>query len=145
MIEIEKQGRRYWHYGEEFTAISWIYFKKIYLIQTYNQLASEEQLIELELFHGVLEQLEEEERALILEKYFTKASMASSLDKEYISITYELINTFRYKPISDIPHSKDFNVSVGKYSKMVDKTLQKFIRKLVELKIERAKREKEDN
>ena len=145
MIEIEKKGRRYWHYGEEFTAISWIYFKKIYLIQTYTNLASKEQLIALELFHGVLEQLEEEERALILEKYFTKASMASSLDKEYTSITYELINTFRYKPISDIPHSKDFNVSVGKYSKMVDKTLQKFIRKLVELKIERAKREKEDN
>ena len=119
--------------------------KKIYLIQTYTNLASKEQLIELELFHGVLEQLEEEERALILEKYFTKASMASSLDKEYTSITYELINTFRYKPISDIPHSKDFNVSVGKYSKMVDKTLQKFIRKLVELKIERAKSGKEDN
>lgn len=145
MIEIEKKGRRYWHYGEEFTAISWIYFKKIYLIQTYTHLASEEQLISLELYNGVLEQLEEQERKLILEKYFTKASMASSLDKEYTSITYELINTFRYKPISDIPHSKDFNVSVGKYSKMLDKTLQKFIRKLVELKIERAKNEKEDN
>ena len=95
MIEIEKKGRRYWHYGEEFTAISWIYFKKIYLIQTYTNLASKEQLIALELFHGVLEQLEEEERALILEKYFTKASMASSLDKEYTSITYELINTYQ--------------------------------------------------
>lgn len=145
MIEIEKKGRRYWNYGEEFTAISWIYFKKIYLIQTYTNLASKEQLIALELYNGVLEQLEEQERKLILEKYFTKASTASSLDKEYTSITYELINTFRYKPISDIPHSKDFNVSVGKYSKMVDKTLQKFIRKLVELKIERAKSGKEDN
>ena len=36
-------------------------------------------------------------------------------------------------------------MSVGKYSKMLDKTLQKFIRKLVELKIERAKSGKEDN
>ena len=145
MIEIEKKGRRYWHYGEEYTVISWIYFKEIYLIQTYTNLASKEQLIALELFHGVLEQLEEEERALILEKYFTKASMASSLDKEYTSITYELINTFRYKPISDIPHSNALNMSITKYSKMVDKILQKFIRKLVELKIERAKSEKEDN
>lgn len=145
MIEIEKKGRRYWHYGEEYTVISWIYFKKIYLIQTYTNLASKEQLIALELFHGVLEQLEEEERALILEKYFTKASMASSLDKEYTSITYELINTFKYKPISDIPHSKALNMSITKYSKIVDKILQKFIRKLVELKIERAKSEKEDN
>lgn len=145
MIEIEKKGRRYWHYGEEYTVISWIYFKKIYLIQTYTNLASKEQLIALELFHGVLEQLEEEERALILEKYFTKASMASSLDKDYTSITFELINTFRYKPISDIPHSKALNMSITKYSKMVDKILQKFIRKLVELKIERAKSEKEDN
>lgn len=145
MIEIEKEGRRYWHYGEEYTVVSWIYFKKIYLIQTYTHLASKEQLIALELFYGVLEQLEEEERALILEKYFTKASMASSLDKEYTSITYELINTFRYKPISDIPHSNALNMSITKYSKMVDKILQKFIRKLVELKIERAKSEKEDN
>lgn len=145
MIEIEKKGRRYWHYGEEYTVISWIYFKEIYLIQTYTNLASKEQLIALELFHGVLEQLEEGERALILEKYFTKASMASSLDKEYTSITYELINTFRYKPISDIPHSNALNMSITKYSKMVDKILQKFIRKLVELKIERAKSEKEDN
>lgn len=145
MIEIEKKGRRYWHYGEEYTVISWIYFKEIYLIQTYTNLASKEQLIALELFYGVLEQLEEEERALILEKYFTKASMASSLDKEYTSITYELINTFRYKPISDIPHSNALNMSITKYSKMVDKILQKFIRKLVELKIERAKSEKEDN
>ena len=145
MIEIEKKGRRYWHYGEEYTVINWIYFKKIYLIQTYTSLASKEQLIALELFHGVLEQLEEEERALILEKYFTRASMASSLDKEYTSITYELINTFRYKPISDIPHSKALNMSITKYSKMVDKILQKFIRKLVELKIERVKSEKEDN
>ncbi len=71
--------------------------------------------------------------------------MASSLDKEYTSITYELINTFRYKPISDIPHSNALNMSITKYSKMVDKILQKFIRKLVELKIERAKSEKEDN
>lgn len=145
MIEIEKKGRRYWHYGEEYTVIGWIYFKEIYLIQTYTNLASKEQLIALELFHGVLEQLEEEERALILEKYFTKASMASSLDKEYTSITYELINTFKYKPISDIPHSKALNMSITKYSKIVDKILQKFIRKLVELKIERAKSEKEDN
>ena len=145
LIEIEKKGRRYWHYGEEYTVISWIYFKKIYLIQTYTNLASKDQLIVLELFYSVLEQLEEEESALILEKYFTKASMASSLDKEYTSITYELINTFKYKPISDIPHSKALNMSITKYSKIVDKILQKFIRKLVELKIERAKSEKEDN
>lgn len=138
-MEITKShGNRYYttvkeeNKREAFYTVSDIYFHQIYTAKMKKQYASESEVRKVAYFYEVMKRIDQASQRIIYEKYFKFATVQRSKDtatsnkREYV-----------VKHCPNYKHAELLGLSLNQYKIKLDYALRKFLRVLVEIRIEK--------
>ena len=129
-MNILKYGTSYYVEDDIRIKINSLYFHRLFRINQFKNQSSEKGRKELSIFYEILDSLDNLSKKIIFEKYFKYATMQQSKNKKRcLNIDYVITH------LSNKEHAKKLNMSVYKYSSLLENALRKYITELAYKKV----------
>lgn len=124
-MNILKYGTSYYVEDDIRIKINSLYFHRLFRINQFKNQSSDKERKELSIFYEILDSLDSLSKKIIFEKYFKYATMQKSKKKDsFLHMDYVITH------LSNKEHAKKLNISVYKYSFLLEKALRMYITEL---------------
>ena len=135
---IKEHGNRYYttikeeNKREALFIVSDIYFHQIYTAKMKKHYASENEVKKVAYFYEVMKRIDQASQRILYDKYFKLATVTKSKDTASSNK-----REFIVKHCPNYKHAEILGLSLNQYKIKLDYALRKFLRVLVEIRIEK--------